>query len=77
MLDQSREPEHEGYEPLRRVVSQTGSCVNRCSERSFLANVPDVLENVPLPFVLYFSPVLRELIGASVILEVKVHLDES
>jgi hypothetical protein len=39
MLAQSYEPEHEGCEQLLRVVSQTGSCVNRYSERSYLANV--------------------------------------
>jgi hypothetical protein len=39
MQDQSREPEHEGCEQRRRVVSQTGSCVNQCSEPSSPANV--------------------------------------
>jgi hypothetical protein len=53
MQDQSGEPKHEGCEQLRRVVSQTGSCVNRCSEPSSLANVPDVPENVPQRFALY------------------------
>jgi hypothetical protein len=38
-LAQLSEPRHEDYEQLRRVASQTGSCVNQCIERERFANV--------------------------------------